>query len=184
MNKQGAEIYRANNPLVAGLTPESNTAPLASATVLRFGLNWRPTQKYRINNGAKQKISNSSPTFSLNYTGGFNGLSDFNTTNFQLLELGYRHRFPLGIRGHLNLFVRTGAFLVNEAVQLPDFKHFATTEIFYTDVDRSGAFDYCPFIPSAPTKSTLSFMVITSSANSSCLTFGNFNVWAFEKTSF
>jgi len=118
--------------------------PLVPAATVRLGVNWRPSQKYRIDDGDLEGIENSSPTLSLRYFGALPGIGNAEA-DFHRLEAGYQHRFELGIRGKVDLLVNAGSYLSNESVQLPDFKHFATTEVFYTNADPIGSYRLLPF---------------------------------------
>lgn len=135
-------FYRPNTPFNA----ESVTSAtiLSPAATLRLGADWWPGQTYSVTNGKRTPVANSAPKLSLNYFGGFAGIAQ-SETDFHRLEAAYQHRFDLGIRGQVDLMVRGGSFLSRNNVALPDYKHFATTEIFYTDADPIGSYRLLPF---------------------------------------
>ncbi|PHI21346.1 hypothetical protein CEQ90_02810 [Lewinellaceae bacterium SD302] len=141
----GEGDYDANEPIVLErfmpLTPLPDLAPAAT---IELGASWQPGLRYRIDNGKKEPIENSAPTLMLQYFGGVPNVGD-SEADFHRIQASYQHKFEIGVRGDVSLMVRGGAFLNNEAVQLPDYRHFATSEIFYTNADPIGSYRLLPY---------------------------------------
>ncbi|MEL6357553.1 MAG: DUF5686 family protein, partial [Bacteroidota bacterium] len=138
------EFYRANNPLALEIADTISLAPLLSSATIKIGGLWRPGQRYEIEDGNRSPVDNTSPTLGFEYFGGFAGIGN-SESDFHRLEASYQHRFQLGIRGRVDVLIRAGAYLNNNTVQLPDFKHFATTEIFYTNADPISNYRLLPY---------------------------------------
>ena len=86
-------------------------------------LDMRPWIKYRIRNGSKQRVDGSTPLFSVEYKKGFKNIGG-SDVDFDLLDLGVRYGFKLGIRGKLDANIHAGAFLNNRSLYFMDYKHF------------------------------------------------------------
>ena len=126
---------------------EEVTYPLAArekAFVVTAGVEVRPWQKYRIRNGNRRPLEDSSPTLGLSYRGGLSGVAE-SVTNYDLLEFTYRHKIPVGVRGILDLRVNAGAFLNDEYIGFADFKHFPGNELIFTASDPVASFRMLPF---------------------------------------
>ncbi|MCP9237481.1 DUF5686 and carboxypeptidase regulatory-like domain-containing protein [Lewinella sp. JB7] len=117
---------------------------VADAALIDVRAAWRPGLKYFIRNGRKRLIENSAPTLGFYLQAGLPGLSG-SASDFTLVETSYRHRFAAGRKGAVNLLVRGGAFLNNAYVDFPDFRHFATSEIFLTRLDPIGSYRLLPY---------------------------------------
>lgn len=137
-----SRTYRPNNPFNAAIG--SVLEELAPAATLKMQLHWEPKQRYTLQNGAKRRIKNASPTWSMLYAAGLPGIGQ-SSADFHRIEAAYQRRLEAGIRGKVDLLIRGGAFLSSNQVDLPDFKHFATTEIFFTDVDPIAGYRLLPF---------------------------------------
>ena len=109
------------------------------ATILSFGIQGKPWQKYRIRNGKKLVIANSSPTLSLN---GRQGIyhSDADVGNFTHVELGFQHHFNVGYRGSMDVKVNAGVFANQDQMQFPDYKHFLGNQTIFSTTDPVGSF--------------------------------------------
>lgn len=140
----GEGDYRPNNPLVLGQPLTNVPTPFEDAATYKLGVVLKPGLRYTIIDGRKSVIPNSSPTIRLNYFGGLPNVGE-SMADFHHVQASYEHRFEMGIRGDVNLMVRGGAFLSNAFVQLPDFRHFATSEIRLTTADPIGSYRLLPF---------------------------------------
>jgi hypothetical protein len=99
----------------------------------------RPWQKYRIRNGNKQRVNNSTPVFILEYRKGFADV--FNSdVKFDHVELSVRKQVKLGIRGTLDLLVKGGGFINNDRMYFMDYKHFLGNRTLFITVDPTGSF--------------------------------------------
>lgn len=134
-------VYAENTPFNTerGLINSVETAATA-----RLGVVWRPGLKYRINDGVKELIESSAPTISANVRVGVPEIGN-STSDFVALEAAYQRRFDVGRKGRVDLLVRGGGFLVNDRVDFPDFKHFATSELVLTSLDPIGSFRLLPY---------------------------------------
>lgn len=134
--------YEANEPLVRE-RPEI-LSPLAPAAVVRAGIRWRPGLKYAIRNGNREPLLNDAPLLRLDYRIGLSGIGD-SEADFQEVRASVAHDVALGVRGKLSFLVRGGTFLRRSFVQLPDYRHFATTEIALTTADPIGSYRLLPY---------------------------------------
>jgi len=114
------------------------------AFTVRAGIEVRPFLKYRLRNGNKRVIENSSPTFGLNYRGGIPNVAE-STTDYNLLEFSYEHKFPVGFRGNLDLRLNAGIFLNADNINLIDFKHFPGNQMLFTSNDPVASFRLLPY---------------------------------------
>lgn len=97
-----------------------------------------PSVKYRMVNGKKKKIKGVSPTFTANLKNGLAvGDSD---VNFNLLSLGVKHDFKVGIRGRLFYQANAGVFLNSEKLTFVDYQHFLGNKIFVQNTDPVGRY--------------------------------------------
>ncbi|MFT5998804.1 MAG: hypothetical protein ACI81P_001259 [Neolewinella sp.] len=135
------EAYAPNTPINAGLGAINTVSPAATA---QLDITWRPGLDYRIENTKKRLIENSAPTITAKLRGGLPGIGN-STADFTQLEAGYQRRFDIGRKGQVDFLVRGGAFLNNEAVDFPDFKHFSTSELIITSLDPIGSYRLLPY---------------------------------------
>ncbi len=135
--KGNKEHYTANAPInVENLNTgfQNNTAFTGS-----IGLEARPWQKYRIRNGHKFRIDGSSPTLTLDYQKGFDGILG-SDVNFDLIEAGIRQQIKFGIRGTFDLNLRAGKFLNADKLYFMDYKHFLGNRTPIITTDAVGSF--------------------------------------------
>ena len=100
--KRDKESYTPNAPVNQLLIPTG--FPDHNAFIGSVGIEARPWQKYRIRNGRKFRIENSSPLLTFDYKKGFNNV--FNSqVDFDLVEVGVKHSIRMGIRGRLDVAV-------------------------------------------------------------------------------
>jgi len=135
------EAYAPNIPINAELGAINAVSPAATA---QLDVSWRPGLDYRIENGKKRLIENSAPTITAKLRGGLLGIGN-STADFTQLEAGFQRRFDVGRKGQVDFLVRGGAFLNNESVDFPDFKHFSTSEIIITSLDPIGSYRLLPY---------------------------------------
>ncbi|WP_020568813.1 DUF5686 and carboxypeptidase regulatory-like domain-containing protein [Neolewinella persica] len=135
------EAYAPNAPFNAEFGVINTVSPAATAQV---SMAWRPGLEYRIENGKKRLIENTAPTITAKLRGGLPGIGN-STADFTQLEAGYQRRFDVGRKGQVDFLVRGGAFLNNEAVDFPDFKHFSTSELILTSLDPIGSYRLLPY---------------------------------------
>ncbi|MCI0751436.1 MAG: DUF5686 family protein, partial [Flammeovirgaceae bacterium] len=138
-------FYTENRPVNAEIG--TTGFDIHHALVASVGATAKPWVKYRIRNGYKREIENSSPTFSLKYTKGLNGIFE-SDINFDLLEAGYKHNFQIGVRGRLLLSLTAGKFLNKDSLAFMDYKHFLGNRTPFSTNDPVGSFrllDYYAF---------------------------------------
>lgn len=131
------ENYRPNAPVnVETLNTgfEDNTAFTGAV-----GIEARPWQKYRIRNGNKFRIQNSSPGLSFNYKKGFNGVFG-SDVNYDLIEAGIRQQIKFGIRGTFDVNLKAGKFLNADKLYFMDYKHFLGNKTPIITTDPVGSF--------------------------------------------
>ena len=99
----------------------------------------RPWLKYRMRNGRKIEIENSTPTFTLQYRKGFNAVlgSDI---KFDQIEAGAKHSFNVGVRGRFDFNLRAGGFLNSDSLAFMDYKHFLGNRTPFSTSDPAGSY--------------------------------------------
>lgn len=137
LTNDNVEGYTPNRPVNAEL--EDTGFPDHHALIGAVGVVARPWLRYRIRNGVKQEIGNSSPTFTLEYRKGFDKLLQ-SDVDFDQVELGVRHSIRLGARGTLALSMRGGAFVNDNKLFFMDYKHFPGNLTPFTTNDPVGGF--------------------------------------------
>ncbi|CAN5284366.1 DUF5686 and carboxypeptidase regulatory-like domain-containing protein [soil metagenome] len=130
------KTYTPNAPVNNELTNASFLAHNAFTGAV--GIEARPWQKFRIRNGAKYRVNNSSPVFKAEYRGGFNTFNS--SVRFDQIELGVRHHVRLGIRGTLDFDIKAGAFLNTDSMSFMDYKHFLGNRTGFVTTDPVGSF--------------------------------------------
>lgn len=131
------ENYRPNAPVnveTLNIGFEDNTAFTGAV-----GIEARPWQKYRIRNGNKFRIQNSSPVLSFNYKKGFNGVFG-SDVNYDLIEAGIRQQIKFGIRGTFDVNLKAGKFLNADKLYFMDYKHFLGNKTPIITTDPVGSF--------------------------------------------
>lgn len=121
--------------------------PTHEALVAHIGLEARPWQKYRMRNGIKQRINFSSPAFLLDYRKGFSGVLG-SDVDFDYIEAGLKHQLRFGIRGTLDVSLKTGKFLNANRLYFMDYQHFTGNLTPFITTDPVGSFrlmDYYQF---------------------------------------
>ncbi|MEX2335848.1 MAG: DUF5686 and carboxypeptidase regulatory-like domain-containing protein [Fulvivirga sp.] len=147
--------YRFFNRKGDGLTQNSpvniklidTSFPTHKALMADITLDYTPFLKYRIYNGKKSVIDDSSPAFQLYFKKGINDLAG-SEVDYDLLELGFEYDFNIGIRGLVDVALKAGIFLSNKAMHFMDYKHFLGNQTPFTTTDPVGSFrllDYYAF---------------------------------------
>lgn len=119
--KSNRDQYTPNRPV--NVEVDSTGFNPHQALIGTVKLDFRPWVKYRIRNGNKYRIDGLSPLFSLEYKKGINNMLG-SDVNYDLIDVGVRYGFKMGIRGRLDANIHAGAFLNNKSVYFMDFKHF------------------------------------------------------------
>lgn len=143
INNNQIEDYSANRPVNEELpdTGEEiggtgfNNHP---AIIGAVGVSVRPWLKYRIRNGHKYPINNSSPALTFDYRKGFNNSES--AVDFDHIELGIKHEFEIGIRGSVDFSVKGGMFLNADRLYFMDYKHFLGNRTPFVTSDPIGSF--------------------------------------------
>ena len=93
------------------------------AVLLSIDLSIKPGQKFIQFPNQKISIGSRIPTFSLNYTKGFNGIfgSDANFDKWRFTIFGDRN---FNLAGTLNYKTGVGGFINRKSVSIPDYQHF------------------------------------------------------------
>jgi len=107
--------------------------------IASVGVTLRPWLKYRIRNGHKYVIDESSPTISLRYQKGLSGLLS-SDVDFDQVELGIRHVFNVGVRGRIDYAVQAGIFPNAGKMYFMDYKHFLGNLTPFSTNDPVGSF--------------------------------------------
>ena len=137
LDRKGVEGYTSNDPVNVELSDVS--FPTHEAFVGSVGLQMRPWLKYRVRNGTRHEIANSSPVFRINYTKGFRNILG-SDVDFDQLEVGFRHDFTRGVRGRIIVDMTAGTFLNNSQLYFMDYKHFLGNRTPLSTADPVGSF--------------------------------------------
>ncbi len=129
--------YTSNRPVNAELVDTS--FPTHEAFIGNLNLTARPWLKYRIYNGRKREIRNSSPSFIIDYKKGFNKLLG-SDVSFDQIEIGIKHEIKIGVRGNLDFYLRAGQFLNKDKMFFMDYKHFLGNRTPFSTTDPVGSF--------------------------------------------
>jgi hypothetical protein len=97
-------------------------------------MEYQPWLRYKIRNGKKEISDHVSPTFFLNYNKGIPDVAK-STTDFDQIEIGFKHQLELGIRGTLDIHTRLGHFFRNENMTFLDYKHFKANQTPFVTTD-------------------------------------------------
>jgi hypothetical protein len=137
IDAKNIEGYTSNDPLSEELG--GNVSFLTnSAFIVSAGISAQPWLKYRIRNGKKESIEDSSPTLSATYTKGVDAWATY--VDYDLVETRVNHSFKIGVRGRLDLNLLGGKFLNNSSVYFMDYKHFLGNLTPFTTTDPVGSF--------------------------------------------
>ena len=134
--------FTPNRPGNAELNgTESTGFPRHQATVLDLTASGRlGATQYVIRNGRRTaRRDNDSPLLTVNYR---KGMGD---VDYDFLQASVAHSFETGIRSRLNYKLAAGAFLNDNKLYFPDFKHFAGNEFFLQQGDVVSGFRLLPY---------------------------------------
>ena len=107
--------------------------------IANLNIRTRPWQKYRIRNGRRIAIQNTSPLLSFVMRQGIKGLGE-SSTNFTHIAIGAQHHFRLGIKGKVDIKANVGFFANQEEMQFPDYQHFLANQTPFVTTDPVGSF--------------------------------------------
>ena len=130
------KTYTPNAPLSIELN-DTGFLP-HNALTGTIGIEARPWQKYKMRNGRKYRVNNSSPLFTAEYRGGFGGLNS--DVKFDQLEVGARKQVKFGIRGTMDIALKAGTFLNADKMYFIDYKHFLGNQTPFVTTDPVGSF--------------------------------------------
>ena len=136
LNRDG-QLFTSNEPVNQFLA--STGFSTHNALVGSLGLEARPWQKYRVRNGRKFRIENSSPLLFIQFQKGFDNVLD-SEVDFDLLEAGIRHGIRLGVRGKFDVAIKGGKFLTNNKMFFMDYAHFMGNQTPFITTDPVGSF--------------------------------------------
>jgi hypothetical protein len=137
IDRKSVEGYTANRPVNAELPNTGFSRHNAFIGSVNFTA--RPWLKFRIRNGKKYEVRNSSPIFTLDYHKGFNNIFGSNV-NFDQIELGVKHEVKIGVRGNLDFDLNAGSFLNTKKMYFMDYKHFLGNRTPFSTTDPVGSF--------------------------------------------
>lgn len=137
INRKHIEGYTPNTP--ENIELEDTAFPDHHAFIGSVAVTVQPWLKYRIRNGVKYPIQDSSPAFTMSYHKGFDGMLN-SDVDFDRLEAGMKYQFNVGIRGKIDMSLQAGAFLNASQLYFMDYKHFAGNQTPFTTTDPVGSF--------------------------------------------
>ncbi|NBC08195.1 MAG: carboxypeptidase-like regulatory domain-containing protein [Bacteroidetes bacterium] len=141
-NEEGQQ-YASNYPVsrelgLSGLPDEER------AFVLSAEIEAKPWQKYRIYNGERIEVDQTSPTLHLAYRQGLSGVEG-SVTDYSYLEAGITHRFDVGAGSRLDMRVEGGLFLQDDYVGFADYRHFQGNELTLVTADPVASYRLLPY---------------------------------------
>jgi len=131
------EAYTSNTPVNLELNNTGFSTNVAF--VGSIGMDARPWQKYKIRNGYKYRVDGSSPLLTLDYRKGFDRVLG-SDVKFDLVELGARYVFKVGVIGRLDMNLKGGIFLNSDKMFFMDYKHFIGNQTPFMTTDPVGSF--------------------------------------------
>lgn len=99
-----------------------------------FRLDFTPRQHYYIQNGRKETLDSSWPTFTLEYRQAF-PLENSGWADFSVLSMDIRHSLDVGLLSTLDWTVKSGYFLNKSTIHFSDYKHFKSSPLY---IDMAG----------------------------------------------
>lgn len=142
INHKHIEGYTPNRPVNGELDNTGFSDHRAFQGSL--ALTVRPWLKFRVRNGVRHVVEESSPAFSVQYVRGFDGVLG-SDVDFERVELGIRQSVRAGVRGTLDYWLRAGTFTRTNAMYFMDYKHFPGNETYLTLADPVGGFRLLPY---------------------------------------
>ena len=145
VNRDKIEDYTPNRPVNDEVNDTS--FPEHNAFIGSVSLTARPWIKFTIRNGHQSEVPNSSPIISAHYRKGFKDILN-SVSDFDQIELGFKHGFKIGIRGDVDVALRAGMFLSSDKMYFMDYKHFQGNQTPFITNDPVGSFrllDYYKF---------------------------------------
>lgn len=97
-----------------------------------FALEYTPAHYYRMARGRKIYEESRFPTFTFRYDRAFPMKASKRSPVYHLTEFSVRQHVEFGLFNSLDWYVNAGAFWHAEGMQFPDFKHFASTTLPFT----------------------------------------------------
>ncbi|GAB1446955.1 DUF5686 and carboxypeptidase regulatory-like domain-containing protein [Flammeovirgaceae bacterium] len=131
------ETYSSNEPVNKLLVTtgfQNHNALIGSVAIEA-----KPWQKFRIRNGIRYSVQNSSPLFTINYKKGIKDAFNSNV-DFDLIEVGYKQSIRIGIRGKLDIALKGGKFINNSKMYFMDYAHFLGNQTPFITTDPVGSF--------------------------------------------
>ncbi|MEQ8361283.1 MAG: DUF5686 and carboxypeptidase regulatory-like domain-containing protein [Cyclobacteriaceae bacterium] len=110
-----------------------------NALIGSIAIEARPWQKFRIRNGRRYSVKNSSPLFTISYKKGFKDALN-SDVDFDLIEVGYKQSIRVGIRGKLDVALKGGKFINTNKMYFMDYAHFLGNQTPFITTDPVGSF--------------------------------------------
>ncbi|MEQ9415788.1 MAG: DUF5686 family protein, partial [Cyclobacteriaceae bacterium] len=131
------EAYTPNEPINQLLVTtgfQNHNALIGS-----IAIEARPWQKFRIRNGRRYSVKNSSPLFTISYKKGFKDALN-SDVDFDLVEVDYKQSIRVGIRGRLDIALKAGKFVNTDKMYFMDYAHFLGNQTPFITTDPVGSF--------------------------------------------
>jgi len=138
-NQAYASNYPRSNELGLVGLPEEEGAMILSGSIVA-----EPWKKYRLYNGERQPIANSSPELRLTYRQGLSGLEG-SVTDYSYLEAGISQTTDIGVRGTLDYKLQAGIFLQDDYIGFADYRHFMGNELNFVTADPVASYRLLPY---------------------------------------
>lgn len=97
-----------------------------------FGLEYTPAHYYHMSAGKKVYEESRFPTFGLKYDRAFPMDGHRYLSSYHLMQFSAKQKIEFGMFNRFHWMVNAGTFWNAKNLQFPDFKHFASTDIWVT----------------------------------------------------
>ena len=131
---ENAASYNLLKREPASNRPHGQTGQMSEheAYIANIEIAYTPRHHYTIWKGQKRYLNSAFPTIRLRYSKGFQ-MGNTQNASFEKIETSITQDLHLGLFDRLIYAVNAGTFLSAKQTYLPDFKHFQTNEIVFTE---------------------------------------------------
>lgn len=139
--KWDSRFYSSNNPNNIELS--DTDFPVNQAWISELNLAYKPWLKFRIENGKKKEVEDSSPEFQLNYKKAI--ATDFSTIDFDRIQVSYKQKIKIGAGSALSMNAKIGTNLNDSRMTFVDYTHFMGNRSPFETNDPVASFRLLPY---------------------------------------
>jgi hypothetical protein len=133
--------YGSNNP--TSIEYGDTEFPIHRAWISNVALSYSPWTKFRLKNGKKIEISNSSPIFTFSYSKGI--ATNYSVINYDRIEFKYVQEVLIGAGSALTINVKIGTTLNTKKMSFIDYKHFMGNRSPFETNDPVASYRLLPY---------------------------------------